>query len=171
MKNKLIDGSASIFSLKIFTYDLYLYFCFWPATEFIVQSNDFIFTGFILGLRKLILKKSNWKITFNYNKKTYLYKSSTLNYLIIYIYIYIYILQGQLGGARTPACPPSFRPCLSSFFFVTSFTWFLLPCSAWRGVIRNLILFLDFRWFVIIDISCRIYILLRFICFLLYRIC
>jgi hypothetical protein len=30
-----------------------------PAAEFIVQSNDFIFTGFILGLRKLILKNSN----------------------------------------------------------------------------------------------------------------
>jgi len=74
MKNKLIDGSASIFPLKIFTYDLYLYFCFWPAAEFIVQSNDFIFTGFILGLRKLILKKSNWKITLNYNKKTHLYR-------------------------------------------------------------------------------------------------
>jgi hypothetical protein len=40
-----------------------------------------------------------------------------------------------------------------------------------KGVIRNLILFLDFRWIVIIYISCRIHILLRFICFLLYRIC
>jgi hypothetical protein len=28
MKNKLIDSSASIFSLKNFTYDLYLYFVF-----------------------------------------------------------------------------------------------------------------------------------------------
>jgi len=74
MKNKLIDGSASIFPLKNSTYNLYLYFCFWPAAEFIVQSNDFIFTGFILGLRKLILKKSNWKITLNYNKKTHLYR-------------------------------------------------------------------------------------------------
>jgi len=59
MKNKLIDGSASIFPLKNFTYDLYLYFYFWPAAEFITQINDFIFTGFILVLRKLILKKSN----------------------------------------------------------------------------------------------------------------
>jgi hypothetical protein len=30
-----------------------------------------------------------------------------------------------------------------------------------KGVIRNLILFLDFKWFVIIYISCRIHILLR----------
>ena len=59
MENKLIDGSALIFSLKFFTYDSYLYFCFWPAAEFIAQSNDFIFTGFISVLRKLILKKSN----------------------------------------------------------------------------------------------------------------
>ena len=91
MKNKLIDGSASIFPLKNFTYDSYLYFCFWPAAEFNAQSNDFIFTGFILVLRKLILKKSNWKIALNYNKKTYLCRiknSPTLNYLYIYIYIY-----------------------------------------------------------------------------------
>ena len=58
MKNKLIDDSASIFPLKNFTCDSYLYFCFWPATEFIAQSNDFIFTGFILVLHKLILKKN-----------------------------------------------------------------------------------------------------------------
>ena len=63
MKNKLIDDSASIFPLKNFTYDLYLYFCFWPAAKFIAQNNNFIFTGFILGLHKLIFKKSNWKIT------------------------------------------------------------------------------------------------------------
>jgi len=68
MKNKLIDGSALIFPLKNFTYDLYLYF-FWPVVEFIAQSNNFIFIGFILGLRKLILKKSNWKITLHYSKK------------------------------------------------------------------------------------------------------
>ena len=61
MKNKLIDSSASIFPLKIFTYDSYLYFYFWPAAEFIVQNNDFIFTGFILVLRKLILKKIKLK--------------------------------------------------------------------------------------------------------------
>ena len=72
MKNKLIDGSASIFPLKNFTYDLYLYFCFWPAAGFIVQSNNFIFIEFILGMRKLIFKKSNWKIALNYNKKTHL---------------------------------------------------------------------------------------------------
>jgi hypothetical protein len=59
MKNKLIDSSASIFLLENFTYDSYLYFCFWPAAEFIAQNNDFIFRGFILVLRKLILKKSN----------------------------------------------------------------------------------------------------------------
>jgi len=59
-KKKLIAGSASIFPLKTFIYDLYLYlyFCFWPAAEFIVQSNNFIFIGFILGLCKLILKKN-----------------------------------------------------------------------------------------------------------------
>jgi hypothetical protein len=69
MKNKLIDDSASIFPLKNFTYYLYLYFCFWPAAEFIAQNNNFIFIEFILGLHKLILKKSNWKITLNYSKK------------------------------------------------------------------------------------------------------
>jgi len=57
MKNKLIDGSASIFPLKNFTYDLYLYF-FLPAAEFIAQSNDFIFLRFLLGLCELILKKN-----------------------------------------------------------------------------------------------------------------
>jgi hypothetical protein len=78
MKNKLIDDSASTFSLKNFIYDLYLYFCFWPAAEFIAQSNDFIFTGFILGLHKLILKKLNWKITLNYSKKTHLRRIENL---------------------------------------------------------------------------------------------
>ena len=78
MKNKLIDGSALIFPLKNFIYDLYLYFCFWPAAEFIVQSNDFIFTRFILGLCKLILKISNWKITLNYSKKTHFYRIKNL---------------------------------------------------------------------------------------------
>jgi len=56
MKNKLIDGFTLIFPLKNFTYDLYLYFYFWPAAEFIAQNNNFIFIGFILGLRKLIKK-------------------------------------------------------------------------------------------------------------------
>jgi hypothetical protein len=54
MKNKLIGGSASIFSLKNFTCDLYLYLYFRPVVRFITQSNDFIFTGFILGLHKII---------------------------------------------------------------------------------------------------------------------
>jgi hypothetical protein len=78
MKKKLIDGSVSIFPLKNFTYDLYLYFCFWPAAKFIEQSNNVIFIGFILGLHKLILKKSNWKITLNYSKKTHLCKIKNL---------------------------------------------------------------------------------------------
>jgi len=74
MKNKLIGGSTSIFSLKKFTCDLYFYFYFWPVAGFITQSNDFIFTGFILGLRKIIERKSNWKIALNYCKNTHIFR-------------------------------------------------------------------------------------------------
>ena len=124
MKNKLIDDSASIFSLKNFTYDLYLYFCFWSAAEFIAQSNDFIFTGFIWRLRKLIFKKLNWKITLNYNKKTHLCRIKNLLHitplslsLSIYIYIYIYIYRCRIfQGAPGPACPLPSAPNLMAIF-------------------------------------------------------
>ena len=125
MKNKLIDSSASIFPLKNFTYDLYLYFCFWPAAEFIAQSNDFIFTEFILGLRKLILKKLNWKITLNYSKKTHLCRIKNLLHitppLSLSLYIYIYIIGAEyFRGGPGPYLPPL---ALSPFFIV--FLWLL----------------------------------------------
>jgi hypothetical protein len=59
MKNKLIGGSTSIFSLKIFICNLYVYFYFLPVVGFITQSNDFIFIGFILELCKIFQRKSN----------------------------------------------------------------------------------------------------------------
>jgi hypothetical protein len=43
-----------------------------------VESNDFIFIGFILVLRKIIQRKSNWKIALNYGKKTHLFRIKNL---------------------------------------------------------------------------------------------